>query len=75
MKEALIDLGLFTTEQNLDVLFRQLDKDQSGTLDFEARNLTEVSCRKFLSDTIRVVPDTVLLLCPRPGVRGACHTG
>jgi Ca2+-binding EF-hand superfamily protein len=43
MKEALIDLGLFTTEQNLDVLFRQLDKDQSGTLDFEASNLTKVS--------------------------------
>ena len=42
MKEALIKLGLFTTEQNFDVLFRQLDKDMSGTLDFEARNLTKV---------------------------------
>jgi hypothetical protein len=42
MKEALIDLGLFKTEQNLAVLFRQLDKDMSGTLDFEASNLTNI---------------------------------
>jgi Ca2+-binding EF-hand superfamily protein len=42
MKEALLDLGLFKTEQNLEVLFRQLDKDTSGTLDFEASTLTNI---------------------------------
>ena len=42
MKEALFDLGLFKTEQNLVVLFRQLDKDTSGTLDFEASTLTNI---------------------------------
>lgn len=37
MKEALLKMGLFTTQQNFDILFRQLDKDSSGTLDFEVK--------------------------------------
>lgn len=36
MQEALVKMGLFTTQENFDILFRQLDKDMSGTLHFEA---------------------------------------